>query len=276
MFGAFSIFELLLVIAGGVLLLCLFPFVAGPVFIYFAHKQAARPELVPFTPGQTPLPANVDTYFSQTCWALDAEGFKIVTGMFLPKQIEHIVAGLVLVVNRQECDVAIVVAIHADPPGGMPFTQMHTEFVNRFRDGRLVQTANAQALSSFPPPANSVSSYLPSVQDPRRLYHIHKALVKQHASSEKVLRLDEDFGGDAIRYAQFSLIEELNNACRVGFMRLDLAAGVYRPTIKGACLMTWQEIFPLKNVRLVRRRRRERRLLEELAYQVPELAGIGK
>jgi hypothetical protein len=274
MFGNFNLLHLLLVIAGVVLLLGLVPFVLGPLLIYFTHKQTARPELVPFIPGQTPLPANVDTYFSNTCWALDAEGFKIITGLFLPKQIENVIAGLVYVVNRQERDSAIVVALHADPPGGMPFTQLHVEFVSRFRDGRLIQTANAQALSSFPPPPNSVTSFLPSVQDPRRLYRIHRAQVKLHGSGERVLRLDDDFGGDAVRYVQSALIEELDHACRAGYMRLDAAASVYRPTIKGACLMTWQELFPLKNFRLARRRSRERKLLEELALHVPELASL--
>jgi hypothetical protein len=276
MFGTFGILELLLVIGGGILLLCLFPFVFGPVMIYFTHKQAASPDLIAFLPGQTPLPASVDKFFSAACWALDAEGFKIVTGMFLPKQIEHVIGALIFVVNRQERDAAIVAAIHAEPPGMTPFTHLHVEFVTRFRDGRLVQTANAQQLSAFPPQENSVNAFLPSIQDARQLYHIHRAQVNLHGSGEKVLRLDEHFGGDAVRYMQFALIEELHSACRAGYMRLDASQSVYRPTVKGACLMTWQELWPLKNIRLARRNRRERKLLEELAYQVPELAGIAK
>ena len=272
MFGTFGILELVLLIAGGVLLLCLIPFVLGPVIIYFTHKQAAIPELVPFTPGQTPLPASVDQFFSNACWALDAEGFKIVTGMFMPKQIENVIAGLVYVVDRQRRDSAIVVAIHAEPPGMLPFTQLHVEFVTRFKSGRLVQTANAQSLTAFPPPENSVNAFLPSVQDPRQLYYIHRAQVKLHGGGAKALRLDDDFHGDAVRYMQFALIEELDNACQAGYMQLDAARSVYRPTIKGACLMTWQELWPFKGIRLARRKRRERRLLEELAQQVPELA----
>jgi hypothetical protein len=276
MFGVFGILEIALLLAGGILLLCLLPYLFGPLLIYFTHKQAAQPELVPFTPGQTPLPANVDKFFSDTCWALDAEGFKIITGMFMPKQIEHVIAGLVYVVNRNERDSAIVVAIHADPPGMMPFTQMHVEFVTRYRGGRLVQTGNAQALSSFPPPADAVNSYLPSIQDPRRLYQIHRALTKLHGSGEKILRMDDQFGGDAVRYMQSALIEELDSACQAGYMRLDAPASIYRPTIKGAYLMTWQELWPFKGFRLARRKRRERKLLEDLAFQVPELAAIAK
>jgi hypothetical protein len=49
-------------------------------------------------------------------------------------------------------------------------------------------------------------------------------------------------------------------------MRLDPAAGVYRPTLKGALLMTYGELYPLKGIRLMRRKQRERQLLAELAY----------
>jgi hypothetical protein len=276
MFGVFGILQILLLVAGGILLLCLIPFVFGPVLIYFTHKQKAQPELVPFLPGQTPLPAAVDKYFSDACWALDAEGFKIVTGMFLPKQIEHVIAGLVFVINRQERDTAIVVAIHADAPGVMPLTQMHVEFVTRFGDGRLVQTNNAQSLNAFPAPEKSVNAFLPSVQDARQLYRIHRAQVNLHGRGAKVLRLDDDFGGDAIRYMQSALIEELDHACRTGYMQLDAAASIYRPTIKGACIMTWQELWPLKSIRLARRALREKALLEELSHQLPELAALGK
>ena len=275
MFGTFGILELMAVISGGIVLLCLIPYALGPVLIYFTHKQAACPELVPFVPGQTPLPANVDKYFSDACWALHPQGFKIVTGMFMPKQIEHVIAGLVLLVNRQERDVAIVAAIHAEPPGMMPFTQLHVEFVSRFQDGRLVQTNNAQTLNAFPPPPNSVNALLPSVQDPRQLYRIHCAQSKLHASGEKVLSLDDELG-ELVRFMQASLIEELENACRAGYMRLVASQSVYRPTIKGAYIMTCQELPPLKNIRLARRKHRERKLLEELAHQAPELAGIGK
>ena len=96
--------------------------------------------------------------------------------------------------------------------------------------------------------------------------------MKLHGSGEKILRLDDDFQGDAVRYMQFALIEELDNACRAGYMQLDAAQSVYRPTIKGACLMTWQELWPFKGIRLAGRRRREAKLLADLAYQVPELS----
>ena len=89
------------------------------------------------------------------------------------------------------------------------------------------------------------------------------------------LRLDEEFRGDAIAYLQSDMIEELERAVGFHYLRLDARAGIYRPTLKGAFLMTWREMWPIKAIRLVQQARRERQLLTELTYRVPELARIG-
>lgn len=259
-----SIFVLL---AGVVLILVLIPYGIGPLLIYNAQRQPARPELVPFTPGKTPLPADVDKYFHQSCWGLVQEGFEIVTGLFLPRQIENVIAGLVLLVHREERDTAIVVALHAS--GISPMTQMHTEFVSHYPGGRVIQTNNAQPLNAFPPPPNSITSLLPSIRDARQLYQVHKALTRLHGSGQKIMRLDDEFGGDGARYMQAGMIEELEHACQVGYMKLDAAAGKYKPTLVGALIMTWQELWPTTWIRRAKRARKERQILDQLAYQAP-------
>jgi hypothetical protein len=258
--------------AGIVLILALIPYGLGPLLIYNAQRQSAEPQFVPFVPGQTPLPADVDKYFHQSCWALTQEGFQIVTGMFLPRQIENVIAGLVLLVNREERDAAIVVALHAE--GASPTTQLHTEFVSHYPGGRLIQTNNAQPLNAFPKPENSVTSLLPSVRDPVQLYQVHKSVCRMHGSGQKLLRLDDDFGGDALRYMQAAMIEELEHACRVGYMQLDVAAAKYKPTLYGALIMTWQELWPTTAIRRAKRARQERELLSQLSFQAPGVSVV--
>ena len=51
-------------------------------------------------------------------------------------------------------------------------------------------------------------------------------------------------------------------------MRLDAAAGVYRPTLKGAYLMTWGLMWPMKAVRQWQMRNRSQALQRELATQI--------
>ncbi len=240
-----------------------FMYVGGPLLIYFSHKQTARPNLVPFQPGVTPLPADVDQYFHTTSWALAQQGFEIVTGMFLPSQVENVIVALIFLVNRQEKDGAICVAMHNNAPG-MFQTHFHAEFVTRYRDGRVIQTNNAQSLNSFPVPPECTNSYLPSVIDPVQLYRVHQAMCRQHGGGQKLLKLDEQYGGDAVRFMSDAIVEELQAATSAGYMRLVEGEGVYRPTVTGAVKMTYGELWPYKGVRLHQRRQRERNLLAEL------------
>jgi hypothetical protein len=143
-------------------------------------------------------------------------------------------------------------------------TQFHAEFVTRYRDGRVVQTNNAQTLSAFPIPPQCTNSYLPSVIDPVQLYAVHQAMCRRVGGGQKVLKLDEQYGGDALKYMADAILEELDAATKAGYMRLDAGEGVYRPTAGGAIKMTYGELWPFKGVRLHRRRLRERQLLSEL------------
>lgn len=240
-------------------------YLGGPLLIYFTHRQAARPHLVAFKPGVTPLPADVDQFFHHTSWALAQQGFEIVTGMFLPSQVENLVVALIYMVHRQELDTVIAVAMH-NQAVGMSATMFHTEFVTRYRSGCVVQTANAQALNAFPVPPQCFNSYFPSIRDPVELYRLHQAQCRIHGSGPKLLKMDEQFGGDPLAYMASALVEELDAAVSAGYMQLDAAASQYRPTLKGAVLMTYGELWPMKGVRLRRRANRERQMLADLAY----------
>jgi hypothetical protein len=241
-----------------------FMYLGGPLLIFFSHKQAARPNLVPFQPGSTPLPVNVDQYFHATSWALAQQGFEIVTGMFLPSQVENVIVELIFLVNRQEKDGAICVAMHNNAPG-MNQTLFHAEFVTRYRDGRVVQTNNAESLNAFPIPPECTNSYLPSVRDPVQLYRVHQGVCRRQGGGQKILKLDEQYSGDALRYMTDAIIEELEAATKAGYMRFVAGEGVYRPTVMGAIKMTYGELWPYKGVRLRWRTHRERELLAELA-----------
>lgn len=250
-------------------LILLVPYGLGPVLIYATHKQSAAPKLVAFQPGATPLPVDVDKFFHSSSWALTQEGFTVETGLFLPSQIENIVVALILLINRRESDVAILAAMHSNSPMAESLTQFHTEFVTRYRDGRIVQTNNADTLNAFPPPTGAVNSYFPSIKDPQQLYRLHQAQSKRHGSRQKVLPLDEQHAGNAVAYATAAMVEELNEACKAGFMWLDRASASYRPTIGGAFKMTYGELWPFKSIRRSKRARRERQMLDELAFEVP-------
>ena len=62
----------------------------------------------------------------------------------------------------------------------------------------------------------------------------------------KAIRLDDEFQGDASSYIAGTLRDELEAATNEGYLRLNAAGTYYRATVKGAFLMTWKQLQPVK------------------------------
>jgi hypothetical protein len=80
----------------------------------------------------------------------------------------------------------------------------------------------------------------------------------------KVFRLEVEFRGDAAASAAATMVEELEDAARAGYMALSPDGETYRPTWKGAFLMTWKQLWPAKGILRAARDRTARRLIAEL------------
>ena len=57
------------------------------------------------------------------------------------------------------------------------------------------------------------------------------------------------------------MVETYDRQVQIGWLYRDAAAGAYRPTWKGAFLMTWGQLWPMKAIREAGLRARERRIL---------------
>jgi hypothetical protein len=103
------------------------------------------------------------------------------------------------------------------------------------------------------------------VEEPARLYRLHQALVeRERNSSGKILRVDEEFNGDAAAYLAASVVEDLEGQVGTGYFHRSEHEKSYRPTWKGVFIMTWQELWPFKAIRRARRDHKARQLLAEL------------
>lgn len=102
------------------------------------------------------------------------------------------------------------------------------------------------------------------IRDIRRLYCLHQRLSDRFRQrGQPTLRMDTEFGGDAVQYIAKAVLEETFRD-QVGRGYLAEGPNGFRPTIKGAWLMTWQELWPVKGLRRWRERQRAERLLVEL------------
>jgi hypothetical protein len=244
------------------------PYLVGPVLIRVWLRQSAKPQLDPFDVDDPGLPKLVAQYFAETTEALRPLGFEVRGGVSMPNQVPRVRALLVLLTNRAAREAALVTTMFAIQKDGPGLATAYVEVITRFRDGTLVQTNDSEVLGSFPPRPATTTTQFPNLDDPAQLVRLHRALVERHGSdSPRVLRVDEEFGGDPVTYLKASLAEELEGQLTTGYLHHPDGSEFFRPTWKGAFLMTWGQLWPIKGIRAARRARKARQLLAELEPQ---------
>ena len=195
-------------------------YVGFPLAIFATFRQQARPTIETFVPADPALPKEVRRHFRSTCDQLMPLGFEYIKGMFLPRSSDNVMAILILLVHRQSRDAVIAVSMYLQIKSKWHLKTSYVEYSTRFADGTEVNTINSRELSSFPPPPNTFSYRLPSIQHAGTLFKIHSMLTQRHGNpAQKVLRLDKDFKGNAAALIADSMIHEFQSATRDGYLR---------------------------------------------------------
>lgn len=241
-----------------------FLYLGTPLFIYSAQKFEAEPKVVPFDVETQKWPPAIQKLFKAARASLELDGFDLLTGIMLPSAAPNIKTVMLLFSNPQTRDGAMATAMYAVPFDPTGLQTLYVEYTCRFRNGQVVNTNNSSQLSGFPPRDHVVSSWLPTVRDPGELFRIHSAIADaQQSRSQKVLRHEEEFDGDVVEYIRkVAYRESFEDVVKTGWLFETSDGEYFRPTLKGAYLMTWRELWPLKIFRKKQRDRAEREVLE--------------
>ncbi|HPM80241.1 MAG TPA: hypothetical protein PLF81_06050 [Candidatus Anammoximicrobium sp.] len=263
--------EWLLTLAGIALCILLIPYVLGPILVFFTLRFRMPPTVVPVDPRVHPLPAEARNYLAEAYRALTAEGFELVGTMLLPDLVPNVKTLFAMYVNRPSSDMAMSAIIVAQGGVGGELKTSYVEFVRRFDDGVVVQTNNSSELSAFKRMPGEFTTKFWQVRDIRQLYGLHQLLVERFRQrGQSVNRLDTEYSGDAVRYVAKAVLEEtFRDQVGTGYLAED--ASGFRPSFKGAWIMAWQELWPVKGIRRWRERHRAERLLAELHTRLPDV-----
>lgn len=239
------------------------------LLIYSTQRFPEEICVAPFQPEVTALPPHVADYFANAEAALTRLGFERLGGLALPDPMPYVKAIVVLSVhptNRDSAMVSSIYGVHPNAP--QPLQLRYVEFITRYDDEtvRLVQTNNANNAGSFPAQPTDLTFRFPHVSDSEHLYELHQKLLTRHGpTSRKVVRVFDEFHGDLVRYLNAILIETYRAQEQTGYLTYNAEKRHWRPTLRGASLMTWCELPPWKQLRAMRLRHLGRTLERELS-----------
>ncbi len=250
--------DVLILVAAGALLL---PYVMGPLLIRAVHRQAARPAFQMLDPSVQALPEEADLHLRKITSALQNEGFSIAAVFEQSGYVKNLTVYLALLENRGAQDLAIAVAMYVTVEGQVKFRTVYSEFSTGYLDESSVTTNNCSELTASAPLPQRTLSQLPLLADPLRLYRAHQALLRRvtHTKKKSIPARDE-----LERFLRTGMEKEVAAQVAAGYLYLDASADCYRPTWKGALLMTWKLVWPVSAIRRSRRDRRAAELVQEL------------
>jgi hypothetical protein len=239
-----------------------------PLLILFQQKMQAHPRLDALDFDR--LGPSISEFLVEQTNALFALGFDEPTLVQLPKPVNNVSSYLVLLVKRDSGDKAMVTAVI----GGQGLLKSFgVEFSTRFDTGEVFDTHNYQTLMAFPPLPTTTRTHVPTVKDCRELFALHSYVMNKHAPrGTKVVYAP----GTALDYlVEFAFSRTYEGQAQRGWLYYDEVEDVYRFTTKGAYLVTWGLLQPIKALRLAILHQRARSILQEFRQKVQRNPAIG-
>jgi len=142
------------------------------------------------------------------------------------------------------------------------------EFTAEFPDGRIFDVNNTVTIPIFAPGRGREVYRFPEVRDPLRLHKIFQVLLRRQYGSS-TLR-PRDIANDPARFLAEVSDAEHRAQMEAGNYRLDERTRRWRPTLRGAFVMTWRMLPPFKQIIRAGVRSRARRALREIVMEGPD------
>jgi hypothetical protein len=235
------------------------PFILGPFAVYFTQAHYANPSFLPISFDR--LPADIKELFSYSIRALNNEGFEHVAYLYSCEHTINIHTYLSLLVHPNNKDSAIVSSIQC--------RDIHTtyvEFCTEFFDGKEFCTLNNGEPSVLRTYQQKQIYKFPEIKNPQSLYKIHRAIIKRHNLQHTTPKLPSP--GKEVFELTHGMRRDFEKQVEFGYLYLTADGQWFKPTFKGAVLMTWKLVWPIGMIRRTQLVRKSRKLANDLA---PEL-----
>ena len=234
-----------------------YPYVVGPLVVRLSHKLAARPQVEQV--GADAFCPELAAYFGRFAACVAPLGFVPAAYVRVTDAATRTEVRALLLTNESARESAA--AFELQGTGPVQSFSRHVEFCTEFVNGDEIGTHNFGTAFVFKPHPKKRLFRFPAVQHPPTLHRAHRRLVERHRPAAEPFVPSR--GTEHLHLAH-SFEKTYRRQVEFGYFFLDEAAGVYRPTLKGAFLMSWKLAWPVKQAREALARRSATVMLRQL------------
>lgn len=236
------------------------PFVLGPFLIKYTQKMKQEPTLIPFDPDERPAPPVVQEFLTNVEAELWGCGFEVLEHVAVPDLVPNVKAIFTLFGRPESDDLAMAVAAFGSSGGPTIMRKYYVEFATEFADGFVLCTNNSTDEPAYRPLPHKRALQFDRVRNAADLWRIHERATKEFGTGPKRPMPPKAAALDRLRVG---MLKEQTDQVAVGWLWHDEQYEAFRPTWKGACLMTWKLAWPVSAYRRALRRKNAKRLLQE-------------
>jgi hypothetical protein len=231
----------------------------GPIVVRFSHTQPRAADFTILSADDPSVPAAARAAFESTRTALAGYGFSEVVRLRQVNPTPGLLGYVQLLENERTFDVCSrLIAAHA---GARLLASDVCVFVAERDVGSALATSNTRHVSPWPDNPAFDRAIFSDVREPVKLLALHRARPaiepSRHIRRTTVASDPPAYQSRIERVAKEHMV-------RCGYWWLDESARVYRPTWKGAALMCWRLLPPVKQILQWRRNRAATALRQRL------------
>lgn len=126
-----------------------------------------------------------------------------------------------------------------------PINITHIEFTQMYKNGSVLNVGNASIINVYPKSESRLSFRFPQVNDFDQLLALAEKLIQSNKQNEQKITFTR---GDEFDEVESYLNRELSELIENGWVQSEVVAGNRRLTLKGALLMTWKMLWPIKKI----------------------------
>jgi hypothetical protein len=242
-----------------IVFLLLLPYILIPIHLHRTNWLSVHHDYEAFHPARDVVPEEVWSHIRETVASLNPCGLRLVGHFRKSGAVPGAMAYVSLMQTTDHVTVAKVITILTTTKKPL-VGDSALLFITESEDGNEIATSNNTKSSMLPRVKKQTGLWLPEVRNARKLYEFHQRFAKTFSDTPKQLILNGNPAEYLKRYAE----AEVARWVKQGYYKLDPAAQVYRLTWKGAALIGWSYLWPIKPIRRAWRRYQTKKLLRKL------------
>lgn len=228
----------------GVVLLMLAPYALLPLVIRGTCKITAEPDFNICDPDT--LEPRTRDFIHDTIERLNALGFEVKSILHCPQATQNVRNYLAVMANPATKTLGFVTVIESVQSNQSQIRTQYVEFVNKFADETNVCTLNSSVLGSFPLAPKQTKIQVPHLTDEKRLLQLHLSQTEKIGVGKTASYPDcidgPTFVADEVR-------TQYERCAKSGILERREGSASFSPTLWGAYLMTWGQMWPIKPLR---------------------------